>query len=83
MKTINVHVGDGYSGATVEAVTLVTASTLPRPSNDDYSRPGESIFEQDAEAVREALQSLPQGTKYALLCLLLSDAPVLYRGSGS
>jgi hypothetical protein len=50
-------------------------------ANEKAAKLAEDLFRSDAQAIRDALRSLPQGTKYQLLLLLLNDAPVFYRGT--
>lgn len=82
MKTIIVHKADRLTGdQDVESVTLAIDKAIPRvPSGMPLPEAGD-LFRSDAQAIRDALRSLPQGTKYQLLLLLLNDAPVFYRGA--
>jgi len=42
---------------------------------------GASFYRVEAEQIVAALKSLPQGTRYQLLLLMLEQAPVFYRGA--
>lgn len=62
----------------VEPATLHIADELPDelPSLAE----AEETFIADAERIEQALRTLPQGTWYQLLLLMLQRAPILYRG---
>lgn len=50
----------------------------PIPDSQDLEHAG-AMFRRDAERILLALRSLPQGTWYELLVLMLKQAPSLYR----
>jgi hypothetical protein len=82
MKNIIVHKADRLiEDQDVESVTLAIDKAIPRVPSGMSLPDAEDLFRSDAQAIRDALRSLPQGTKYQLLLLLLNDAPVFYRGT--
>jgi hypothetical protein len=81
MKAITIHKADRLtSDQDVPSVTLTIDKSLPHAPGGMTFPEAENLFRSDAEDIRAALRSLPQGTKHQLLLLLLADATVFYRG---
>jgi hypothetical protein len=82
MRSYRVHKASPLGAEPVPSVDIAIDRELPDdPKDIDSSKLRTEVFRADARAIHQALAaSLPQGTRYELLMLMLEAAPVLYRG---
>ena len=79
MINLKVHKASPLGKEEAPSVTL----TIGEAMKDGFTtslEEAEEHFVAEAQTTRTALRSLPQGTRYQLLLLMLQDAPVFYRG---
>lgn len=79
MKTIEVYKAQATGDETIESITLLLHDEIPELSRRSL-HPADEFYKGEAKKIMKALNVLPQGTKYQLLCMMLESAPVMYRG---
>lgn len=75
---INICKASPLGGSPIEDVTIEISGHIPDdvPSLDA----ARNFYADQARMLMNGLSVLPQGTKHALLCLMLESAPSYYRG---
>lgn len=75
--SINVARAQRIGDREVTSINLVIGEEIPP---QDSLEEATQFYKSEAKSIMHALASLPQGTKYELLCQMLESAPVMYRG---
>lgn len=79
MSEIHLHKADPIlSSKKIEDVRINIKDSLPKNLSLDEAK---SLYQFEANVLFDRLKnSLPQGTRYQLLLLMLNDSPIFYKG---